>query len=276
MILKSKVKPQFFPDQGQTTVLKMGLQPMPLSQWILVDEDLPQFLDHKLEQRVLHKAMVYQALPESTRAQAEFHKVLRQHLVQNNNYRLNDIHGLANRKHSLTWDDRIKDLWHCSLWIQEDICLLENIGKEYVLTAASVCSPSNWNMPSKVGQSVEMLHAPVPGYKKEMSDRVNKLLLGLKPNKPLQRLNWSIQLGGELFWRSDVSNHEDNVEKYWRVERQTLIRLPDTKAIVFGIRVFLHSFSEMSRYPNFNQSIFEIIEALPHAEAKYKNLRQTN
>jgi hypothetical protein len=276
MILKSKVKPQFFPDQGQTTVLKMGLQPMPLSQWILVDEDLPQFLDHKLEQRVLHKAMVYQALPESTRAQAEFHKVLRQHLVQNNNYRLNDIHGLANRKHSLTWDDRIKDLWHCSLWIQEDICLLENIGKEYVLTAASVCSPSNWNMPSKVGQSVEMLHAPVPGYKKEMSDRVNKLLLGLKPNKPLQRLNWSIQMGGELFWRSDVSNHEDNVEKYWRVERQTLIRLPDTKAIVFGIRVFLHSFSEMSRYPNFNQSIFEIIEALPHAEAKYKNLRQTN
>jgi len=276
MILKSKVKPQFFPDQGQTTVLKMGLQPMPLSQWILVDEDLPQFLDHKLEQRVLHKAMVYQALPESTRAQAEFHKVLRQHLVQNNNYRLNDIHGLANRKHSLTWDDRIKDLWHCSLWIQEDICLLENIGKEYVLTAASVCSPSNWNMPSKVGQSVEMLHAPVPGYKKEMSDRVNKLLLGLKPNKPLQRLNWSIQLGGELFWRSDVSNHEDNVEKYWRVERQTLIRLPNTKAIVFGIRVFLHSFSEMSRYPNFNQSIFEIIEALPHAEAKYKNLRQTN
>ena len=249
---------------------------MPLSQWILVDEDLPQFLDHKLEQRVLHKAMVYQALPESTRAQAEFHKVLRQHLVQNNNYRLNDIHGLANRKHSLTWDDRIKDLWHCSLWIQEDICLLENIGKEYVLTAASVCSPSNWNMPSKVGQSVEMLHAPVPGYKKEMSDRVNKLLLGLKPNKPLQRLNWSIQLGGELFWRSDVSNHEDNVEKYWRVERQTLIRLPDTKAIVFGIRVFLHSFSEMSRYPNFNPSIFEIIEALPHAEAKYKNLRQTN
>lgn len=276
MILKSKVKPQFFPDQGQTTVLKMGLQPMPLSQWILVDEDLPQFLDHKLEQRVLHKAMVYQALPESTRAQAEFHKVLRQHLVQNNNYRLNDIHGLANRKHSLTWDDRIKDLWHCSLWIQEDICLLENIGKEYVLTAASVCSPSNWNMPSKVGQSVEMLHAPVPGYKKEMSDRVNKLLLGLKPNKPLQRLNWSIQLGGELFWRSDVSNHEDNVEKYWRVERQTLIRLPDTKAIVFGIRVFLHSFSEMSRYPNFNQFIFEIIEGLPHAEAKYKNLRQTN
>jgi len=276
MILKSKVKPQFFPDQGQTTVLKMGLQPMPLSQWILVDEDLPQFLDHKLEQRVLHKAMVYQALPESTRAQAEFHKVLRQHLVQNNNYRLNDIHGLANRKHSLTWDDRIKDLWHCSLWIQEDICLLENIGKEYVLTAASVCSPSNWNMPSKVGQSVEMLHAPVPGYKKEMSDRVNKLLLGLKPNKPLQRLNWSIQMGGELFWRSDVSNHEDNVEKYWRVERQTLIRLPNTKAIVFGIRVFLHSFSEMSRYPNFNQSIFEIIEALPHAEAKYKNLRQTN
>ena len=276
MILKSEVKPQFFPDQGQTTVLKMGLKPLPISQWILVDEDLPQFLNHKLEQRDLWKPMVYQALPESARAQTEFHKLLRQHLVQNHGYRLEGIHSLVNRKYSLTWDDPIADLWHCSLWIQEDICLLENTGKEYVLTAASVCSPSNWNMPSKVGQSVETLHNPVPGYKQGMSDRVNKLLSGLKPNKPLQRLNWSIQPGGELFWRSDVNNYEDNTEKYWRVERQTLIRLPDTKAIVFGIRVFLHSFSEMSRYPHFNQSIFEIIEALPHVEAKYKNLTQTN
>ena len=276
MILKSEVKPQFFPDQGQTTVLKMGLKPLPISQWILVDEDLPQFLNHKLEQRDLWKPMVYQALPESARAQAEFHKLLRQHLVQNHGYRLEGIHSLVNRKYSLTWDDPIADLWHCSLWIQEDICLLENTGKEYVLTAASVCSPSNWNMPSKVGQSVETLHNPVPGYKKGMSDRVNKLLSGLKPSKPLQRLNWSIQPGGELFWRSDVNNYEDNTEKYWRVERQTLIRLPDTKAIVFGIRVFLHSFSEMSRYPHFNQSIFEIIETLPHVEAKYKNLTQTN
>ena len=276
MILKSEVKPQFFPDQGQTTVLKMGLKPLPPSQWILVDEDLPQFLNHKLEQRDLWKPKVYQALPESARAQAEFHKVLRQHLVQNHSYHLEGIHSLVNRKYSLTWDDHIEDLWHCSLWIQEDICLLENTGKEYVLTAASVCSPSNWNMPSKVGSSVETLHNPVPGYKKGMSDRVNKLLSGLKPRKPLQRLNWSIQPGGELFWRSDVSNYEDNTEKYWRVERQTLIRLPNTKAIVFGIRVFLHSFSEMSRYPNFNQSISEIIEALPHMEAKYKNLRQTN
>ena len=107
--------------------------------------------------------MVYQALPESARAQTEFHKLLRQHLVQNHGYRLEGIHSLVNRKYSLTWDGPIADLWHCSLWIQEDFCLLENTGKEYVLTAASVCSPSNWNMPSKIGHSVETLHSPVPG-----------------------------------------------------------------------------------------------------------------
>ena len=99
MILKSEVKPQFFPDQGQTTVLKMGLKPLPISQWILVDEDLPQFLNHKLEQRDLRKSMVYQALPESARAQAEFYKLLRQHLVQNHGYRLEGIHSLVNRKY---------------------------------------------------------------------------------------------------------------------------------------------------------------------------------
>ena len=128
-------------------------------------------------------------------------------------------------------------------------------------------------MPSKIGQSVETIHNPVPGYKDTMSNRVNKLMSALKPNKSMQRLNWSIQPSGDMFWRSDLKNYKANEEKYWRIERQTLIRLPQTRAIVFGIRVFLHSFSEMSRYKNFDQSIAKIINALPNEQANYKNLR---
>ena len=273
MILRSKIEPKFFPNQNQTTVLKMGLQPLPHSKWMLVDADLPQFLDHKLEQKNLHENMVYQTLPESAEAQAEFYKMLQQHLINDYRYKLLRNDNFVNREYSLDWDNRIKDLWHCSLWVQEDICLLENIGDEYVLTAASVCSPSNWDMPSKIGQSVEAIHNPVPGYKETMSNRVNKLMSGLKPNKSIQRLNWSIQPSGDMFWRSDLKNYKENEEKYWRIERQTLIRLPQTRAIVFGIRVFLHSFSAMSRYKNFDQSIAKIINALPNEQANYKNLR---
>ena len=273
MILKSKIKPQFFPDQDQTTVLKMGLQPLPHSKWMLVDADLSQFLNHKIEQKKLHQDLVYQALPESEEAQVEFYNLLQRHLINDHNYQLLKSGDFVNQEFSLSWENKIRDLWHCSLWIQEDICLLEKFDDEYILTAASVCSPSNWDMPSKIGQSVEIIHNPVPGYKEQMSSRVNRLMSGLKPNKSIQRLNWSIQPTGDMFWRSDLKNYEKSEEKYWRIERQTLMRLPQTRAIVFGIRVFLHSFSTMSGYKDFDQSIAKVIKTLPNEQANYKNLR---
>ncbi|GIS51185.1 MAG: hypothetical protein Ct9H90mP25_6190 [Gammaproteobacteria bacterium] len=42
---------------------------------------------------------------------------------------------------------------------------------------------------------------------------------------------------------------------HWRVERQTLMRLPQSKAIVFGIRVFIHDFSMMSKIQGFENQL---------------------
>jgi len=231
MQLQSKIEPIFFPDAEQSTVMHMGLQPLRKDQWMMVDKDLPQFLAHKLQQAELQPDRVYQYLPQSAAAQEEFVRTLHSHLMRDHGYSINTGNSLTHPDYALEWDNSLTDLWHSSLLIQEDICILELIDDNYCLTAASVCSPSNWKMEEKIGCTVDVIHDPVPGYQDEMAAKVNRLLHGIKVDKPVQRLNWSIQPGADLFWRGDLKDYSGVNDKYWRVERQTLLRLPETQAI---------------------------------------------
>ena len=272
MQLTSTIEPIFFPDAEQATVMRMGLQPLPAAQWMMVDADLPQFYAHKLQQHELHVNRVFQALPQSAAAQEEFAQMLRKHLERDHDYVINKDEKLVHTNSQLAWDTALTDLWHSCLWIQEDICILELSDDSYCLTAASVCSPSNWKLEEKIGRTVDVIHGPVPGYQDAMGAKVNRLLNGLKADKPVQRLNWSIQPGADMFWRADLKDYSDETDKFWRVERQTLRRLPKTQAIVFGIRVFMHSFEIMSQYPEFQGNIANVLGRLPPEQKTYKNL----
>ena len=67
----------------------------------------------------------------------------------------------------------------------------------------------------------------------------------LKTNNPLWRANWYLYQDPELFSPlSEKFSHTSNKEffdgNFWvRVERQTLMRLPETKSIVFGIHTYV-------------------------------------
>lgn len=95
---------------------------------------------------------------------------------------------------------------------------------------------------------------------------------GLKPSKLMLRFNWSIQNGNELCWRPGLGEKPGSAEKYWRIERQTLLRLPQTGAIIFGIRIFLHSFDTMSKLDGFQDSLIRLLKQLPTPEKNYKGL----
>ena len=146
------------------------------------------------------------------------------------------------------------------------------------MTAASVCSPSNWILQEKIGQTVDFIHDPVPEYDSLLSEKVNRFLEGLSSGRVLLRYNWSIQSGNELFWRrrpqsqfyAVVDSSSPNL--YWRIERQTFVRLPASKAIVFGIRVFLHSFDKLRNIAGFDQAIEQLLAQLPATQKCYKGL----
>jgi hypothetical protein len=261
MRLNTTVTPPFFPRADQSTVLQLGLQALDATTWMQRDTDFDQFYQHKLRTQKVFTDKVYAALPESQLVQAEFHQTLVEHLVAD--HRIESLRSTP-----------FRSLWHSSLLVQEDICLLEPKTGGYIMTAASVCSPSNWKLEEKIGGDLNFIHKPVPDYADTLGDRVNRLFEKLKTDSPLLRYNWSIQNGNELFWRADLQESDQSIEPlwYWRVERQTLRRLPISQAIVFGIRIYLHNLASLCLDKQLAEHIHGIVVRLPDNQIQYKGL----
>jgi hypothetical protein len=143
--------PRYLPHLTHPGVLQMGLSPLRESRWIETDNHLHKYRQHKLRTREQLGDRVYRATTESRPAQQELADVLLQHLVkeQPENYQLK-----RNRLHCIPGDfvsviDARETLWNCSLWIADDLVIMENLDGRYYLTAASLCSPSHWRLEEK-------------------------------------------------------------------------------------------------------------------------------
>jgi hypothetical protein len=278
MQLDSFNVPIYLPEKEQTSVLRLGFENCSGDDWIFSTKDLNVFQRHKTELGISRSEECFAQTQGSVAAQCEFHDFLLRHLLTKpkSSYSRKG-NQLIHEQEKLTWKIEDKNLWEASLWVPEDFCLLEKEKNGYVMTAASVCSPSNWILQEKIGQTVDFIHNPVPGYNKHLSKRVNRFLEGIPRHRVLLRYNWSIQSDNELFWRDDLNPNSDfvnssNPNLYWRIERQTFVRLPTSGAIVFGIRVFLHSFDSLRNIEGFNQSIEQLFTQLPETQKRYKGL----
>lgn len=127
--------------------------------------------------------------------------------------------------------------------VQEDFCILERgeADSEYRLTAAILCFPSRWSLAEKIGHPLTHIHGPVPDYTGDLARRVNRLFDGVREDRPLWRANWTVHSTDELHQPSgDFRDREDpDAAFHIRVERQTFVRLPQTRAVVFGIRTHI-------------------------------------
>lgn len=269
MKLTSPGPPIINPKADRHSVLELGLQRITAPQW-LKDDDLALFHAHK--SATGGDASVCASLPESLSAQQEFVEFLGQHLLAHHGdrYRLQD--NTLQHDSGLRWPWPATDLWQASLWIAEDICLLEKTSQGYRMTAASVCSPSNWQIQDKIGKTVAAIHAPVPGYQEQLNARVNRLFDRLPPGRLLLRHNWSLQPGNELNWQAATVSEADFSRPFWRVERQSLLRLPGSGAIVFSIRLFLYEISQLHNSGDFIPALEAQLDNLRQAEKDYKGL----
>lgn len=273
MKLDTQTPSPVFPNPEQTSVLELGLTPCNSSSWLAIDADFAQFHAHKMQQFKAHPEEVFAALPQSHAAQEEFRQILLEDLLADHADRYS-LAGHLLREHSgFEWQLEAPDLAASSLWIPEDICLLQQLGEDHILTAASVCSPSNWQLKHKIGRNLDVIHDPVPGYKTALQERVNRMLSQMNDQKRILRFNWSIQQGNELCWRPDLYPTKADDGLFWRVERQTLRRLPKTRAIVFGIRIYLESFALLEkRAPGFRKQVRTLIGNLDAEQRAYKGL----
>ena len=134
--------------------------------------------------------------------------------------------------------------------VQQDLCIMEKRGDEHVLTAAALCFPSNWRLTDKIGRPMIAIHAPVPHYDAALAARVQRIFDAMHPDRPVWRMNYLLYANPELHQPRRLEGVTRENGRFVRCERQTLVKLPNTGAIVFGIHnivVELASLTEADR-----------------------------
>ena len=165
--------------------------------------------------------------------------------------------------------------------VQEDLCLIDTAGGHPVLSAAILCAPSRWRLAEKIGRPLDTVHGPVPLYAERLSAAVDRFMRALRPGKLAERLNWSVvdsgdlfQLGGKRRTERDPSITPENAvaRLFLRVERQTLMRLPSSGAVLFAIRVHSYPLARVLAVPGAARDLEAAVRALPDRLAVYKSL----
>ncbi len=267
--------PRYTPHLAAHGLLSMGLQALDPAHWIETDSSLARFHRHKLSMRGQHGDAVFAALPASRPAQRELARMLLAHLLAQHSDAYERRAGCMvcrpGRFELALSESDPEPLWHASLLIADDLAIMQPSDRGYLLTAASLASPSHWRLQDKLGLPMHAIHDPIPGVHSQLTQRIDRFLAHISPQRPVCRFNWGLQAGPALFQpRGLEAPVSPRAPIYYRVERQTLRRLPESGAVAFTIRVFLHPLAALAELPGGIQRLLEAVDSTPPELAEYK------
>lgn len=127
--------------------------------------------------------------------------------------------------------------------VQEDFCILQKTGDEHVLTGAVLCFPASWTLSEKFMRPLIGIHETVDSYDAPLAKRVQRLFDGVKPGRPMWRFNALWYADPDLHQPRSVHDRRDvpapELANYFRSERQCILRLPQSNAVVFSIHTYI-------------------------------------
>jgi hypothetical protein len=276
----------YLPFEGGPYRMSMSLTTVADSAWFEIDELYAEEIAERCRLLAERHHDVFGVLPGSGAAREEALREIVNNLTT----------------HAPQWFSRVGDSLHNGLtgeiWdlaasscdplelagrlVQEDLCIIQNGEDGPRFTAAVLCFPSRWRLHEKLGKPLVSVHGPVPLYAERLATPVNRFMMKVKPNHIASRLNWSILDDPAMYqptgkWREATSsaiNPENAGERlYLRVERQTLRRLPQSDAVLFGIRVHSYPLASAIARPEHAARLAEAVRALPEQTMHYKSLR---
>jgi hypothetical protein len=256
-------------------VISMGMSSLDSRSWIETDQDYPRYLDHKLALHKQGQKHIFDSVPSSYAAQAELANLLRRHLLENHSHLYCPLaDGLCYLPDGIELPaSNIQPLWNASLWVADDLLIMQKLNDEYCLTAASLCSPSHWHLAEKIGQPMARIHDPVPTLHQKLTPKIDRFFDHLTVENPIQRFNWSLQADdGLAMFPADTQIYPANTPLYYRCERQTLTRLPQTDAIAFTIRVYVYPMMALAQVPHALTQLKASIDTMPTAVRGYKGI----
>ncbi|WGH78969.1 heme-dependent oxidative N-demethylase family protein [Jannaschia ovalis] len=125
--------------------------------------------------------------------------------------------------------------------LQEDLLILERRGDEHVLTAGLLCFPAHWTLAEKIGRPLRRIHRPVPEYDDGIALRVQRLFDRVPPGRAMWRANVLAHSEAVLHRPKpeDTPREGRETARFVRSERQTVLRLPSSGAVLFAIHTWI-------------------------------------
>lgn len=175
--------------------------------------------------------------------------------------------NLINKYIPLPLNCRFSDL---AKYISEDVCIMQKINGEWVMTAGLVCFPNMWSLEEKLGLPLDKIHGDVPGFN-SISYIVSKYFDRMKPGIFMQRHNWGLSSSPEMYLPYCADRPNDIEKTYLRTEQQVLTKL-DKDTVVFTIYTRVIPYSQL--HPTTKQKLQELIHNSPAEVLRYKGLSE--
>jgi hypothetical protein len=149
------------------------------------------------------------------------------------------------------------------------------------LVAGHLCFPSSWRLHEKFGKALQEIHTPVPdfGHDTRNATIIERMFDNLRPEQPIIRWNWSLHADDALHHQHSIGQWRFGDEKidslFFRLERQTLRKLPGSGDILFTIRIYLDPLEAMEQQPNaaeLARALIGQLQAYTPSQLDYKGL----
>jgi hypothetical protein len=223
---------------------RLGLQPIPNPEW-LNNKINPSLYKHKKNLLDASYNKVVATIDGSEEAQNILNNFIK-----------------ANTKN---YPDLIADM---SLMIQDDLCIVRSDGDQELI-AACVCSPSYWDVQSKIGKSLHNIHGPVSTLNEKIGERISKFIRQSPVMKPFKRQNWLVHGDIDRFHLTEEGDLNPNPKTWFiRSEKETLCRFHETYSL-FTINLMFQPLQAIFKFPKAKNDLIESIRTFDDDEIEY-------
>lgn len=227
-----------------------GILPLQDDSWCVVDDAFGAQMAER-DRLILTAPAIVHGLLEAGRLAAEelYDKVLAR-LAATNGYQIG-LRSVTRPDGVTVTMDRSQPLLTLGRLVQEDLCLMLKQGDEHVLVGAVLCFPASWTLAEKLGKALIGIHVPVKPYDADMAKRVQRLFDMIRVENPLWRMNALVYVNPDLHQprRESDPRTDRRGGDYVRSERQCLLRLPQSDAVLFAIHTYVVCITDLPDAP---------------------------
>ena len=155
-----------------------------------------------------------------------------------------------------------------ALRVDDDLCIMQATGEQRLI-AGCVCSPSYWNLRSKIGKPMRLIHAPVTSMNEKIGGSIERFIKGVPLLRPFERINWFIHGDTERWHPIEEPLPQTPVETWHiRSERETLCRFSE-EHLLFTINTRFQPLAAIAHYPQAQEDLLATLENLDADEVDY-------